>query len=82
MNSKHTIMISPAANGYILTLLDEDGETLGTAVAGNTDLRGYSKHCLITAIETLQDSVNPVVPSNPAAELLSIAIKEARESEL
>ena len=51
----YTVMVTKAANGYVLLLLNADGETIMTAIASEYGMRDYSNYNFITAMEALWD---------------------------
>ena len=88
----YTVMVTKAANGFILQLLNEDGETIMTAIASNDSLRGYSTADFIKAVESLWEYAEQLDRANrpPVAmpvdttmqPLLDELVAEARESAL
>jgi hypothetical protein len=82
----YTVMINRAANGFILQLLDSDGEIARTAIATEYGIRDYSSNSLCSAIEELWGYAEKLVKDEAAltAELAENfdTVAEARESEL
>ena len=79
-DTNYTLMIAKVSNGYVLHLLNDDGETVRTAIASDYAIRDYSSYSLCAAIETLWDwaeKLNPVVTDAPLDTIV-----EAKESEL
>lgn len=64
MNSQtgQSLIVTQVANGYLLNLVDEDGNTVDTYVATDTNLRGYGSCDLATAIENIFMRNKPEVP--------------------
>jgi len=52
-DTNYTLMISKVSNGYVLHLLNEDGETVRSAIASEYSVRDYSSYSLCSAIEEL-----------------------------
>jgi hypothetical protein len=52
-DTNYTLMISKVSNGYVLHLLNEDGETVRSAIASEYAIRDYSSYSLCSAIEEL-----------------------------
>lgn len=88
----YTVMVTKAANGYIIQQLNEDGETIMTAIASNDSLRGYSNYNFVTAMESLWEyaeqlelAKRPLVAmpvDTTMQQLLDEHVAEARESAL
>lgn len=88
----YTVMVTKAANGFILQLLNEDGETGMTAIASEYGLRDYSNYNFVTAMESLWDYAEQLelakrpqvaVPVDTTMQqLLDEHVAEARESAL
>lgn len=94
-DTNYTLMVSKVSNGYVLSLLNDDGETVRTAVASNYALRDYASHSFCSAVEELWDyaekldkAAAPMPPVPPAifspveADAVEYAVAEARESDL
>ena len=71
----YTVMVTKAANGFILQLLNEDGETIMTAIASDCGLRDYSSYNFVTAMESLWEYAEQL----ERAKLPPVA--EAREAD-
>lgn len=84
--TNYTIMINKVENGYILHLLNDDGETVRTLIAARYSLRDYSEYSFCSAIEALWDyaeSLNKTAQEPMLDEAAQESImKEAKESEL
>lgn len=94
--TNYTLMVTKVSNGYVLCLLNDDGETVRTAVASSYALRDYSSHSFCSAVEELwnyaekldkaAEPVPPAIFSPVEADAVEYAvapeIKESRESEL
>lgn len=70
----YTVMVTKVANGYILNLLDDDGETIRTTIASEYNTRDYTSFSLCSALEALWNYAEKLAKA--------AAIPEVRESEL
>jgi hypothetical protein len=52
-DTNYTLMITRVSNGYVIHLLNEDGETVRSAIASEYAIRDYSSYSLCSAIEEL-----------------------------
>jgi len=52
-DTNYTIMIDRVSNGYMLHLLNSDGETVRSAIASEYAVRDYSSYSLCSALEEL-----------------------------
>lgn len=52
-DTNYTLMISKVSNGYVLHLLNNDGETVRSAIASEYAIRDYGSSSLCSAIEEL-----------------------------
>jgi hypothetical protein len=84
--TNYTLMISKVSNGYVLQLLNEDGETVRSAIASEYAVRDYSSYALCSAIEELwsyaeklskaAEPVPPAIFSPVEADAVSYAVAE------
>jgi hypothetical protein len=86
-DTNYTLMVNKVQNGYILTLLNEDGETVRTLIASRYSLRDYSEYSFCSAVEAMweyADSlVAPAAVNTPTLDpTMEVLIKEHKESEL
>lgn len=90
-DTNYTLMVTKVSNGYVLCLLNDDGETVRTAVASSYALRDYSSHSFCSAVEELWDYADkldkaaaPLTPEEDAEidKLIAVSVAEAREAEL
>ena len=54
-DTNYTLMISKVSNGYVLHLLNNDGETVRSAIASEYAVRDYSSYSFCSAVEHLWD---------------------------
>lgn len=70
----YTVMITKAANGYILNLLDANGETVRTTIATDYNVRDYASTSLCTALEALWDYAETLANAAKAKTNLAVAV--------
>ena len=92
--TNYTVMVTKVSNGFILCLLNGEGEPVREAIASEYGLRDYSNYNFVTALESLYDYAEqlekanqplvavPHAPDVTLAALLEEAVAEAREAEL
>ena len=90
-DTNYTLMIARVSNGYVLHLLNEDGETVRSAIASEYAVRDYSSNSLCSAIEELWDyaekltkAAEPQVPVPVTASDVTMQklLDEAKEADL
>ena len=86
-DTNYTLMVTKVSNGYVLCLLNDDGETVRTAVASSYALRDYSSHSFCSAVEELWDYAEKLERDNTPpvpmpADSAESSVAEARETEL
>ena len=85
-DTNYTLMVSKVSNGYVLSLLNDDGETVRTAVASSYALRDYASHSFCSAVEELWDYADKLDKldklATPLVPKIAVSVAEAHESDL
>jgi hypothetical protein len=90
-DTNYTLMITKVSNGYVLHLLNNDGETVRSAIASEYAIRDYSSYSLCSAMEELwsyaeelEEAAKPQVPVPVTASDVTMQklLDEAKEAGL